>query len=307
MIAQFLGDEFEWEQKRSCAPPRRMVGRLVVFEPRAAEIREAMFGSGEQSTQQSQHAAVRHHEDASTAVERDDVGERGHGPGLRRLGGLESRWSSIGFEPSGPLGLNFLTGEPLPFTGVVLPPARVDTTMFAAHHFGDEISRHRRPFQVTRDHEIERWAFRSEKGTGLACLQPTESGERRIGLPLPPAEGVPFTLSMTDHEDPSDAVRNIGRVGTGHGRPRYPRYARHVVTVRLFAQAREAAGTSRDVLPGSTVEDVVHAAGQKYGERFVALLPTCRIWLNGEEVPPTTPVTDKDEVAVLPPVSGGCR
>lgn len=80
-----------------------------------------------------------------------------------------------------------------------------------------------------------------------------------------------------------------------------------MVTVRLFAQAREAAGTSRDELPGSTVEDVVRAASEKFGERFTALLPTCRVWLNGEEVPPTTPVTDKDEVAVLPPVSGGCR
>lgn len=80
-----------------------------------------------------------------------------------------------------------------------------------------------------------------------------------------------------------------------------------MVTLRLFAQAREAAGTSRDEVPGSTVDDVVRAAAQKYGERFAALLPTCRVWLNGEEVPPTTPVTDKDEVAVLPPVSGGCR
>jgi molybdopterin converting factor small subunit len=58
---------------------------------------------------------------------------------------------------------------------------------------------------------------------------------------------------------------------------------------------------------GSTVEDVVRAAGEKYGQRFTDLLPTCRVWLNGEEVPPSTPVTDKDEVAVLPPVSGGSR
>ena len=141
----------------------------------------------------------------------------------------------------------------------------------------------------------------------MARLQTTESGERRIGLSLPTTEGVPFALPVAHDQDPRDAARYTYRVGTGHGRPRYPRYARHVVTVRLFAQAREAAGTSRDELPGSTVEDVVHAAGRKYGERFVALLPSCRIWLNGEEVPPTTPVTDKDEVAVLPPVSGGCR
>ena len=85
------------------------------------------------------------------------------------------------------------------------------------------------------------------------------------------------------------------------------RYARDVVTLRLFAQAREAAGTARDTVPGSTVAEVVETARHKYGERFAAVLPMCRIWLNGEEVPPSTPVSDKDEVAVLPPVSGGCR
>ncbi|MEY3167160.1 MAG: ThiS family, partial [Actinomycetota bacterium] len=31
----------------------------------------------------------------------------------------------------------------------------------------------------------------------------------------------------------------------------------------------------------------------------------CRIWLNGESVPGLTAVGDNDEVAVLPPVSGG--
>ena len=95
--------------------------------------------------------------------------------------------------------------------------------------------------------------------------------------------------------------------GVGHERSRYPRYARDVVTLRLFAQAREAAGTSRDTVSGSTVAEVVEEASRKYGERFVTVLPMCRIWLNGEEVHPSTAVSDKDEVAVLPPVSGGLR
>lgn len=75
--------------------------------------------------------------------------------------------------------------------------------------------------------------------------------------------------------------------------------------LRLFAQAREAAGTGRDDVDAPTVGAVIDGAVLRYGQRFADVLPTCRIWLNGEEVPFDTPVSGKDEVAVLPPVSGG--
>ncbi len=78
-----------------------------------------------------------------------------------------------------------------------------------------------------------------------------------------------------------------------------------MAVVRLFARAREIAGRGRDEIDGDTVADVVAAAAARYGESFAAVLPTCRIWLNGEEVDPSTPVGVADEVAVLPPVSGG--
>lgn len=61
------------------------------------------------------------------------------------------------------------------------------------------------------------------------------------------------------------------------------------------------------MIPGVTVAEVIAVASERYGAAFVELLPTCRIWLNGEAVPPTAAVNDNDEVAVLPPVSGGCR
>jgi molybdopterin converting factor small subunit len=78
-----------------------------------------------------------------------------------------------------------------------------------------------------------------------------------------------------------------------------------MAVVRLFASAREAAGTGRDRLPGDTVAEVLDAARRRYGDRFAALLGTCRVWVNGEAAPDETPVGDDDEVAVLPPVSGG--
>jgi len=78
-----------------------------------------------------------------------------------------------------------------------------------------------------------------------------------------------------------------------------------VAVLRLFAQAREAAHTSRDDVAGSSVGEVIEAAAARFGEEFVAVLPQCRIWLNGEPAELTDPVDDGDEVAVLPPVSGG--
>ena len=75
--------------------------------------------------------------------------------------------------------------------------------------------------------------------------------------------------------------------------------------LRLFASAREAAGTGRDELPGQTVEQVLEHACQRYGPSFRHVLGTCRIWVNGNEAHPNDPVHDRDEVAVLPPVSGG--
>ena len=75
--------------------------------------------------------------------------------------------------------------------------------------------------------------------------------------------------------------------------------------LRLFASAREAAGTTRDTVPAGTVASVLTEAVQRYGSAFEALLPTCRIWVNGEQADASTVVADGDEMAVLPPVSGG--
>jgi len=75
--------------------------------------------------------------------------------------------------------------------------------------------------------------------------------------------------------------------------------------LRLFASAREAAGTSSDAFDGATVADVLAAATSRYGAEFGQVLTTCRVWVNGDDVPADTAVGPNDEVAVLPPVSGG--
>ncbi len=75
--------------------------------------------------------------------------------------------------------------------------------------------------------------------------------------------------------------------------------------MRLFASAREAAGTGSDEIDGATVGDVLHAAEARYGQRFSDVLTTCRVWVNGDDADPSTAVGPDDELAVLPPVSGG--
>ncbi|MBI2167963.1 MAG: MoaD/ThiS family protein [Actinobacteria bacterium] len=75
----------------------------------------------------------------------------------------------------------------------------------------------------------------------------------------------------------------------------------------LFAHAREAAGVSHDDIDAPTVGALLDAAAARYGETFSRLLPRCRVWVNGDEPADgsDTTLTDTDEVAVLPPVSGG--
>jgi sulfur-carrier protein len=78
-----------------------------------------------------------------------------------------------------------------------------------------------------------------------------------------------------------------------------------VITLRLFAQAREAAGEKLAMLPGGTVGEVLDAAVERFGSEFDVVLAGSRVWLNGSPANRADVVNDGDEVAVLPPVSGG--
>ena len=73
----------------------------------------------------------------------------------------------------------------------------------------------------------------------------------------------------------------------------------------LFGPAREAAGVSSVTLPGHDVAAVISAAGAKFGPQLAHIVTISNIWLNGDAVEPDAPVGDDDEVAVIPPVSGG--
>jgi sulfur-carrier protein len=78
-----------------------------------------------------------------------------------------------------------------------------------------------------------------------------------------------------------------------------------VAALRLFASARVAAGRGDDTIDASTVGEILALAVERYGAAFAEVLPTCKVWVNGEPADPATPVGPADEIAVLPPVSGG--
>jgi molybdopterin converting factor small subunit len=80
------------------------------------------------------------------------------------------------------------------------------------------------------------------------------------------------------------------------------------VTVLLFAGAREAAGTgrARARADGRTVTELLDELVSAYGTELEAVLATCAIWVNGSPATGSTRLVHRDEVAVLPPVSGGC-
>jgi molybdopterin synthase sulfur carrier subunit len=78
-----------------------------------------------------------------------------------------------------------------------------------------------------------------------------------------------------------------------------------IVILRCFASAREAAGTGRAELRARTLGDALADAEARFGDAFAAVLASSRVWVNGEPAEPGAMLAAGDEVAVLPPVSGG--
>lgn len=83
--------------------------------------------------------------------------------------------------------------------------------------------------------------------------------------------------------------------------------ATHSVKVLLFAGARQLAGTAEASYPwvGMNLDEARAELARQFGPEFGRLLASCALWVNAEPAPGPTVLTAGDEVAVLPPVSGG--
>ena len=79
------------------------------------------------------------------------------------------------------------------------------------------------------------------------------------------------------------------------------------VRLRLFAAAKDAAGRAQVELDARTLGEALAAARADFGPEFAAVLTTARVWVNGDEPADgeVSVLADGDELAVVPPVSGG--
>lgn len=78
-----------------------------------------------------------------------------------------------------------------------------------------------------------------------------------------------------------------------------------MIRVRLFAALREFAGASELERRGRTVGEVLDGLSEEFGSRFGDVASVSSVVVNQERATRETPVAEGDEVAILPPVSGG--
>jgi len=79
------------------------------------------------------------------------------------------------------------------------------------------------------------------------------------------------------------------------------------ITIRFFASLREAVGSESIVCAindTDCIADVAHTLGQKYPQ-YHTFSSTLVFALNGEYAKSTSRLKDGDELALIPPVSGG--
>lgn len=78
-----------------------------------------------------------------------------------------------------------------------------------------------------------------------------------------------------------------------------------LISVRLFAALREIAGSPVIDVEASTVGEVVQELSERYGDRFAGIARAGSAVVGGERADPSRSLGEGQEVALLPPVSGG--
>jgi molybdopterin converting factor small subunit len=73
----------------------------------------------------------------------------------------------------------------------------------------------------------------------------------------------------------------------------------------LLGPAHDAAGTKNDVIDGDSLDSVLNAAIERYGDAFKGVLASSQVWVNGEPTAADARLVANDVVTILPPVSGG--
>jgi molybdopterin synthase sulfur carrier subunit len=78
-----------------------------------------------------------------------------------------------------------------------------------------------------------------------------------------------------------------------------------VSRVRLFAALRDLAGSGELEVDAPDVGTLTRELAARYGEEFERILAAGSVVVGDERADPGHPLGPEDEVALLPPVSGG--
>ncbi|HUY05975.1 MAG TPA: MoaD/ThiS family protein [Acidimicrobiales bacterium] len=75
--------------------------------------------------------------------------------------------------------------------------------------------------------------------------------------------------------------------------------------LRFFGPLRELTRTSHLEIEAQHVDDAIATVVNLFGEDVAKIMTRSRVWVNGEPSEGTRRLGPGDEVAILPPVSGG--
>jgi molybdopterin converting factor small subunit len=76
-------------------------------------------------------------------------------------------------------------------------------------------------------------------------------------------------------------------------------------TIRYWAAARAAAGLAEEPWSGSTLAEVLAAAGERHGADLARVLSVASFLVDGDRVRAETALRDGSTIEVLPPFAGG--
>ena len=77
-------------------------------------------------------------------------------------------------------------------------------------------------------------------------------------------------------------------------------------TVRYFAAARAAAGTTEESLDAADLDELVDTLGQRHGERLALVLKSCSFLVDGlARHERSAAIPAESTVDILPPFAGG--
>jgi len=172
------------------------------MQPGPTEVRNTIGRQPVVATQSPDHAGMRHHEYGGPTCGRTQQLERGLGRALHDLlDRLESGWSAVLLEETGPVAADLIRGQALPFTGVRLPPTVVDEGRLKIEMSGDDPRRLSGSGQLARHHSGEVEIGVDEREGRAPSLVAPEVAEIDICAALPLRASVPEALSVTKNEE----------------------------------------------------------------------------------------------------------